>query len=385
MNIKKILRKFSKSNDENKTYCRICEKRIKLFKESEINFKAHMQRMHKKSLELYSLTLIEDNMSDVQQTNIPPERLIFLKLCSKSTIEDVGFRTYSNDLMPGLLFPSRSTILKDMKNLEHKILAKIVVYFSECISFSLGIDMWSYNNKSVIATVAQLSFEHKNNKLISIDISVINNHQSITITKYLVELSCRFNMSIDKCVSICSDNAFNMIKSINDFINTYKLENDVTEIESDQGGQDIIQYKEVPKNITLFHDGCFLHKLQLCILDASKKCDYFIQLVNKSVEIVKILKKAGEERIYIQLPCITRWNSTYLMLDSLLKNKEKILKLSENNVLVKNIINRDITIWQDLKNIVPVLHSVYLISSQLERNDYYFSNIKNKIIKLKEL
>jgi zinc finger BED domain-containing protein 1 (E3 SUMO-protein ligase ZBED1) len=112
---------------------------------------------------------------------------------------------------------------------------------------------------------------------------------------------------------------------------------------------------------------CFAHTIQLCVRDGLKnvshisrvldKCQILEKCSNQSTQIADLL---DERNKHINRMTITRWNSEYMLIKSILSigktDLESIVKLMDNPV---TFLNNDFTI---LEEIIDILEPFYEIS-----------------------
>lgn len=125
---------------------------------------------------------------------------------------------------------------------------------------------------------------------------------------------------------------------------------------------------EDPSNL---HLSCFTHSLQLCVRDGLndasyvpkliKKCQALAKFSNKSFKIVELLEHLNK---HINKMTITRWNSEFLLIKSILslgKNDlDSITSLMENPI---KFSNNDIIVLEEL---VDILQPFYDVSVKCE-------------------
>ena len=133
-----------------------------------------------------------------------------------------------------------------------------------------------------------------------------DHHTASNISKVLLEMLSDYNIPPEKVHAIVTDNAHNITKGVKDagFINL----------------------------------GCFLHTLQLVVNNAVlaqpgvqnviKKCRAIVAHFHKSTVATEELRKMAISKLEagrkLILDVVTRWNSTFMMLQSCIKNKKAI-------------------------------------------------------------
>src|SRR5207302_4618296 len=120
------------------------------------------------------------------------------------------------------------------------------------------------------------------------------------------------------------------------------------------------------KYINMKYYGCFAHTLNIILQSGLfKNNDLIIKvrsivndIVNSPKLITSIINFAETNKfqfIKLKSDVSTRWNSTYLMLESFERNKHIFTLLSETNILSEKE-------WTDMHNIMTILKPFYTLS-----------------------
>ena len=118
---------------------------------------------------------------------------------------------------------------------------------------------------------------------------------------------------------------------------------------------------------------CFAHVLNIIVKSGPLRDDNLVKKIRTTVDKVRNtmvgndLRKLAEEhklpyfKLIIDVP--TRWNSTYLMINSFIKNKNILKILSETNVLTDQE-------WINLENISALLFPFYDITNIMSSSSF---------------
>ncbi|CAE5959417.1 unnamed protein product [Arabidopsis arenosa] len=239
-------------------------------------------------------------------------------------VEKVGFSNFCKAAIPQFTIPSRRTITRDIVELYYREKAMLMSFFSAYKQrVCLATDIWTAPTTSVSYMVVTAHFIDPNwclhRKVISF--RPISNHRGETIGNQLV--SCLDEWGIQKVFTVTVDNA-----SANDSGIKHLKEN-----VNFSGDESLILGGEY------MHVRCAAHILNLIVRDGLAKINKSVVAIRNAVKYVRSSDKRFKSfhmrlgldkkvsRGSLPLDCTTRWNSTYLMLDSALKYRSTFDKL----------------------------------------------------------
>ncbi len=170
-----------------------------------------------------------------------------------------------------------------------------------------------------------------------------------TITNSLYNILCEFKLKPSNIISFVSDNC-NTMKSV-----CTALCNKI----SDQ-------------HTTFNFFGCFAHIINIIIKDSVLNSEIFIKArklaftIKDSPKIISLLQAvASEQQPYKTIKCdvVTRWNSSYIMIDSIINNKNILMKVTDTNVLQDNE-------WAELNIIKTLLKPFFDLTKIVSGSKY---------------
>ena len=301
-------------------------------------------------------------------------------------VERDGFREFCEASIPQFQIPSRFTIVRDCFALFVKEKKKLFDYISSCSQrVSLTSDTWtSIQNLSYICLTAHFVDSDWNMHKRILNFCVIKSHTGINIGN-AIEF-CMNEWGLKKLMCLTVDNASN---------------NDVA-IER-------LRKRLVKKNaLSLggmhFHMRCCAHILQLIVRDgiaiadgAIKKIRSVVKYVRSSPKRLDMFKQCVEEanltyQSSLQLDCPTRWNSTYLMLETAISYQKAFDRLEDKDTKFSNEIGLDLPNerdWSNAKILTKFLQTFYEVTCNFSGSSYptltvYFPEIM-RILKEIEL
>ncbi|KAJ8909930.1 hypothetical protein NQ315_005649 [Exocentrus adspersus] len=250
-------------------------------------------------------------------------------------VEDMEFKKLINILCPSYNLPSRKTISESLiPSLYDQTYEEIKLKIKEGLAVCLTTDAWtSINNDSFVA----------------ITVHYINNNWTLSSNL----LGC-----VKYKESHTSDNLSKLLK---DSAHEWGIENKITAITTDNASNIV----KATKLCNWRHIPCFAHTINLIVqsgIDCLKN-----NILSKVKAIVEYFKRSSsalnrlhEMQEQMKLPNLklkqdvpTRWNSTYEMLNRILKIKEAV-------VATLALVNRDLNTlgesdWLEIKQATDVL------------------------------
>ncbi|MGI8582739.1 MAG: hAT transposon family protein [Chitinophagaceae bacterium] len=210
---------------------------------------------------------------------------------------------------------------------------------------------------------------------ISFDIWTSNNQKSYLGLKmhYINEVFELKSFTLDFYYFNCPHSGNNLCSVIQNILNSFNIGN-LKSITCDNASNNVKCFELLKKQHTNINFvGCFAHILNLIIKAGPLRENTVIEKIRRIADkannsgLANILNK--EATIHslpyskLIMDVVTRWNSTYLMINSFVKN-EKLLKiLSETNTLTE-------LEWLDIKKICNLLEPFYEITQIISSSKY---------------
>ncbi|KAE9525614.1 hypothetical protein AGLY_014141 [Aphis glycines] len=335
--------------NKKQVHCREC-KSIIAYSGYTTNLKLHLQQC--------SASKTSSASSDIQN--------YFKVRTSKLSITGDRSKELTKSLMTflcqNILVPCRMTITRQIDQMaivERENLKKV---FKDIPNVCLTVDFWtSVANNSYLGVTCHFLDNWKSRNRILETFEVPESHTSEYITNNIK--SVIKNLQIEnKVCAIVSDNAANMVKAINEI-----------------GQDNLIR--------------CTAHSIQFSV-NARLQNDLVKTLISKLREIVGYFNRSSssqheldkeqercmEDKSKLIQDCITRWNSTCLMIKSILRRRVSI-----NNVISKN---RKTDKWfitsdefKNMNDLVKVLEPFQSVTETLGGEKYVTASIANRLIK----
>lgn len=140
-------------------------------------------------------------------------------------------------------------------------------------------------------------------------------HTAELLKSEILKCCAKYNISINQVYSNTTDNGANMVKT-SVLLNDLQVEN-ASEVANEEGILEKV-------HSVLSGVRCAAHTLQLAAHDVLKK---ITDKISECREIIKKLRssgRVGETNLNFPLDTSTRWNSSYIMLNSLLEKKSSL-------------------------------------------------------------
>lgn len=228
--------------------------------------------------------------------------------------------------------PTRKTFKKKIEEQFESMIAEIKTRVSKTQYVCTTADVWSCTNRSFIGITCHYFDDNlKRNSCVLACRRMKFAHTYFEIAKMLNNVHQQFELSVDKIVGTVTDNVTNFAKAFRIF----SLDND--EIEEDpeylQNDDIVISEFELPTNIDDLKEfslpvqyKCMSHTLNLIATTDSRvalsntkykklynssfsKASTLWNLVHKSTKTADIIEEIAHTKL--QVPCPTRWNSSY--------------------------------------------------------------------------
>ncbi|XP_058816189.1 zinc finger BED domain-containing protein 4-like [Topomyia yanbarensis] len=261
-----------------------------------------------------------------------------------SLVEDAEFRKLVKMLCPPYTLPSRKTLTYSlMPTVYENLHATVKSNLQDAPAVSLTCDGWtSINNQGFYAITAH--FFDKSNQLMShlLECSEFNErHTGENIASWIMRVLKLFCID-SKVAAIVTDNAANM--------------------------------KSAASILKMNHLPCFAHTLNLLVQNAIAssiqgtvdKVKHIVQYFKKSSFALEKLHdmqgKLNENLLKLKQDVPTRWNSTYDMLDRVLRNKNSVV----STLALLNIkLALNVDDWKIIEGSVEVLKVFYEVTVEI--------------------
>lgn len=266
-----------------------------------------------------------------------------------SLVEEKEFKNLIQMLAPGYVLPSRKTVSNSLlPQLYESTVDTIKNKLKNVTAVCLTTDAWtSINNESYVAVTAH--YIDDDTKMSSILIGCQHftaRHTAVEMSSLLIEQVNKWGL-VNKITMIVSDNAANMVAAVR-----------------------LCQWRHFP---------CFAHSINLIVQSGLEEMKSILNKVKAIVEYFKrstyalsrlneIQTRGGYSVLKLKQDCPTRWNSTYDMVDRILKIKEPVLSTLA-------IINNDLNTitfdeWNVLKVLCQLLKIFYDVTNEISSENY---------------
>lgn len=292
------------------------------------------------------------------------------------TVEHEGFRHFLSVACPYFIVPSRWTVARDCIRLYLEEKSKLKTYFSKLSSrICLTTDTWtSCQNLGYMCLTAHfIDHDWKLNKRI-INFCPIVGHTGEIIGKTIENCLIEWGITT-KVLTVTVDNA-----SANDVGVDYLKDR-------------LCSWNGAVLEGKFLQMRCAAHILSLTVREGLKEADDSVYRVRNAVRFVRssparllkfnvcVKKEQIESKRHLCLDVETRWNSTYLMLDSALIYRKAFLKLQNSDGgkfradLEKNRgvpVDED---WERVTSLLPFLKIFYDATLRLSASLYITTNV----------
>jgi hypothetical protein len=345
---------FSKTLEKLK--CSYCPKEYSLNTSTTVLMK-HIQAQHEEKLEEKNepspkkkkITLSDEKSQKIHENLI---KFIIDDNQSFMIVENEAFQEFVLSLNSNYILPGR-TFIKDFilkSYIDKKI--KVQDYFNQLEGrVSITTDLWtSCSNMPIIGITSHYFDKDWNYKKITLDFKEIPYpHDGKSIAYSIIETFKEFKIE-EKLLGFTTDNASNM-GTCKDELNRILFE----------------------KYSSINGIGCGAHIINLAVQKGLKKLENTIEkfrevnkTIKKSPRLFQEMEKIAEIQKVIfltpKLDCVTRWNSTYLMLKDMLSMKQVYNTLSETKL--------DESDWNNLEDIVSLLKIYYQTTKLISGSNY---------------
>ncbi|CAF4069257.1 unnamed protein product [Rotaria sordida] len=400
------------SIEKNRTngLCKLCNRNYKDQNGIFSNFLKHLKRAH--STEYDQIFNPEDSFSSEQKhvnnDNIPStdstrsthrqnriilsttKNLIIRCNLPLNIVECAGFRDFMKDCCSKYEPMSAKKIKRDIiPSLVNDVFETIHETLKKIDYLSLTIDGWSDRRCRSFLGITCHFLDHKMmSQAYLLDfVRFKSPHTGENIKQLTEDVLERFEIK-EKVFKIITDNTSSMIKAykfglfgdeaadehgdtsgsmseVVSIFDDYDYDHELNDIQMIDINHD--EDNDDPEGTTNVRLSCFAHTMQLCVRDGLKNSSNITRVLNKCRVLAKFSHKSSkmsdlldEINKHINKMNVTRWNSEYLLIKSILsigKNDlESITKLMDNSI---KFSNNDLIV---LEEIIDVLEPFYEIS-----------------------
>ena len=304
-------------------------------------------------------------------------RMIIIDELSFKHVEGEGFRNMMAVACPRFRIPSRQTVARDCLEMFLAEKVKLKKYFTKHVPrVCITTDTWnSLQRVNYMCVTTHFIDEHWNLRKHIISFSPITCHRRREIGKEIENFL--IDWGIEKLMSITVDNA-----SSNDVAVTYL---------KDQ----LKNWRSTIANAKYIHVRCVAHIINLIVVEGLKEINTSVAKVRAVVRYVRHspsrLQKFKDcveaERIkskgLLSLDVCTRWNSTYLMLETAqkferaFKRYEDIDPYFKSELVIEDEVDGipDSNDWANVRLMVSVLAHFYKLTLKVSGSLYVTSNL----------
>lgn len=263
-------------------------------------------------------------------------QMFYVDLQPFSMVEDTGFRNFVKALNPTFEIPSRKNVSKTLiPSAYANCMEDTKLAAGKIKSVCLTTDGWtSRTNESYLAVTAHFINDDFFLKKMLLDCSPFSpSHTADNLATYLRKITDEWGLS-DKILLVVSDNAANITCAV----------------------KERLKWK---------HWGCFGHTLNLIVKDALKVVEQLIKKIRTIVAHFKRSSQATQKLMDCQKQCginepkkilqdvVTRWNSTFYMLERFVDLEQHIRSVL--GLLDTHLTPLRIEEWEVVKELLLVL------------------------------
>jgi len=347
---------FVKNNNNTSAQCNKCNKTFKWNS-------THGTSSLKKHLSTHDIN-IQSNIKRpilIKKTEIPPDELadinekyvnFVIKNCQPFRLsEDIYFVNFVDALNQDYKLLNRKqtrTKIEQLYDSKKILIVETLKNLNQ--KFSISLDVWtSIKNEQYIGVHIHFIHNFILKKYV-IGFDKIHDQKAETIAEKLNDIFTDFELDTSNILSFTSDNC-----------NTMKLT------------CDLLNNKVDDNNRSFNFFGCFAHIINLIIKESVLSSETIIKardlafVIKNSPKIINILENIAltNNTIFTTIKCDvpTRWNSSYIMIDSLIKNKNILTKVTSTNIL-------KLKEWNELVTIKSLLEPFYDLTKIVSASKY---------------
>lgn len=408
---------FKYLESENKSLCLHCNK--KYDKKVIHNLKRHIIEAHPIYAESSDLKYNHrkrpapsDDTNDQPTSKIrklSPEEFI-ISCVELATIHLIPYNFFSFKSFKKLIDENekRHGLTMNSRNVQRYVqmtageIKKIIKQEVQSCMIAIKVDIASRFGRSILGVNAQF-FSKMENKVVTRTLGMIEmkkRHTAQNINLMISSLLDEYGIDKRNISGYVCDNGANIIAAAKNFMNQQNsllLNDEIAEMvaegeydeddEDDQENFDSNGPIDIPNNIKeALNDitsiavlvRCSIHTLQLAVHDSlkeiSKNNEYVLNNVRKVVKNLR--SSAFVEHINslgIKIPgndVLTRWNSSYIIIDKLMKIKNDLNllyeRVTENELKSIQLYDRD---WEFMEKFHRAFHPCYELTMKLQKSD----------------
>lgn len=259
-----------------------------------------------------------------------------------SIVDDNEFKKIVEMLNPGYKLPSRKTLTNSLLPIVcSDLLEKVKAMVNNAKALSVTCDGWTnINNVSFYALTAHFFDDHSGLQTCLLECSEFSeSHTASNIATWIDQVLKKYSIGYKVC-AVVTDNAANI--------------------------------KAAVQELNLRHIPCYAHSLNLIvqssitasISDVVGKVKLLVQFFKKSssalAKLTDMQVSLNKEKLKLKQDVSTRWNSTYDMLERVLKNKEPLISTLAllGNTTVGNLSQEEWGIVQHAVQLLEVFNDV---------------------------
>ncbi|XP_030765200.1 zinc finger BED domain-containing protein 1-like [Sitophilus oryzae] len=292
------------------------------------------------------------SQSQIKNFNLALIKMIVFDYQPLQIVEDRGFREFTKKLNPLYTLPSRkmltSKLIPELYQTEiHKLKSKL----SAVDHVGVTTDLWTSDTINHYITITIHFIENAELHTSALQTSEVQGSQTGShIASELMEIFNKWEIS-RKVVTVVSDNGANIKSAINDHLHMH-------------------------------HHPCVAHTLNLTVKDGLiqnnelnvilQKCRNIVGHFKHSAIAVEKLSTMQQQmnspQLKVKQDVVTRWNSTYIMLDRLIAIKASITAVMSSLPKAPEMLNAEE--WLILEDCICVLKPFDLMTTTLSGEKY---------------
>lgn len=374
-----ITEHYVKENFHNK--CIYCGKLLK--SSLPYNLKRHIIINHKNVAKKIGLMENNSKYMDTQEITISFSKNQFFKGCIQLLTENFlpfeifnadGFKNVCECFMKPLNLHVNAENMHSKLDLVSLNIKNSIIHELKNKLFCLKIDIATRFNRSLLGINAQF-IKNGNIKIRTLSMTEIYASDSENVSCMVLETLKQYDVDLSQIISVTCDNGANMIKA------TKLLEESLTEEQLDKviENLDKNQLDDVLNDKTLYSDGfsivcvrCAVHTMQLAINDLLKKSnikekiDFFRNIAKKMRTASNRLQLTTAKLKIPKIDVVTRWGSTFEMLEILVNQSDIITNLLKPHPHDYEKFKNSIGL---LKNLASTLEILYKSTKLLQEEN----------------
>ncbi|XP_015794375.1 zinc finger BED domain-containing protein 1-like [Tetranychus urticae] len=268
-------------------------------------------------------------------------------------VESKAFKSFIKSLNSNYDAPGRKSVTDKIEKLYGTKKELVISHLKMIRSFTLTTDLWTdtTNTRSYIGLTIHFIDNYVPIKLCLAAKEFPHNHSAQNISTLIKDILDQFEIDIEIIFATVTDSAANM--------------------------------KLAMKDISANHIGCVAHKLNLVVTDSLEFdrdlvnlivkirtiVTYFKQSNKASLALIEEQKKDGVDQLLkLKQDVLTRWNSTYIMIERMLKLRNYVsLSLRK---LLREDLDLDYREIEQLNDVMLLLKPFYQMTLDMSGENY---------------